>query len=222
MAKKQNSVTPKPPKNFSLLKAIQGKKQGDIAGESKLYRANLSTRDADARKFISENISSSNSGKILPGTLVMFNYFTPQLQEDLEYYDAMPCTIFFGLFNSSKGPRVLGWNLHYYPPKLRFQMMDKIFKVFKEDYFNRWGQGKPKNQINSFNYNHLMRLFKSNNLDFGIREYIPGLMHNIKPIPPEYFQKAVFTEGRFMKSTRDQIMKYWKEQGRLIATMKKF
>lgn len=221
MAKKQNNIS-KPTKKFSLLKAIQGKKQGDIKGESKLYRANITTRDANARKFISENVSTSNSGKILPGTLVMFNYFTPQLQEELEYYDAMPCTIFFGLFNSSKGPRVLGWNLHYYPPKLRFQLMDKIFNIFKKDYINLWGQDKTKNALNSFNYNYLMKVFKSNNLDFGIREYIPGLMHNIRQIPPEYFQKAVFTEGRFMKRTRDQILKYWRDQNRMIETMKKF
>lgn len=224
MAKKNKNnkkETPKPPRRYSLLKAIRGKKQGKIEGEGKLYNLDVIKRDARARKWVSENVDTSNSNKILPGTMIMFNYFTPKLQEELEYYDAMPCTIFFGSFKSSEGTRVIGWNLHYYPPKLRFQIMDKVFSIFRDHYTAIWGQGKPSIAAPSFSYSTLMAIFKSNHLDFGIREYIPSLMHNVRPIPPEAFQKAVFTEGRFMKQTRERILKYWKDQGRMAATLGK-
>lgn len=223
MAKKKSKrdAVPRPPKSYSLLKAVQGKKQGKIPGEGRLYKMDVIRRDSVSRKWVSENVEASGSGKILPGTMVMFNYFTPKLAEELEYYDAMPCTIFFGTFRSSEGIRVLGWNLHYYPPRLRWMLMDKIFKVFRDYYLDCWGQGKPSQEADGFTYKRLMAIFKSHHLDYGVREYIPSLMHNIRPIPPEAFQKAVFTEGRFMKETRDRILRYWKEQGRMADAIGK-
>jgi hypothetical protein len=58
-------------------------------------------------------------------------------------------------------------------------------------------------------------------LDFGIRMYIPQLMHQIQPIPPKDWQKAVFTEGHFRKETRVQILNYWKNKSMSIDKPKK-
>jgi hypothetical protein len=58
-------------------------------------------------------------------------------------------------------------------------------------------------------------------LDFGVRMYIPSLMGNIKPIPPKYWQKAVFSEGHFKKETREQILNYWKNKSMGITKKKK-
>lgn len=200
----------KAPKNFSLYKAIRGETQGSVKGEPTLYKANIEKRDSGARRFIDENVKTTNSQAAIPGQLIMFNYFEPKTREELEYYDAMPCTIFFGSVNTKEGVRVLGFNIHYYPPKLRFKIMDRIFEIFRPIYEKAWAN-PIKSDISGFDYKTLIKLLQDADLEFGVRMYIPNLMHKITPIPPKYFQKAVFTEGRFKKQTRLQIMKYWKD-----------
>ena len=207
MAKK----TPKPPKDFQLIKAIRGQKQKNTHGEPVLYKANVIRRDALARKFIDENVQTTNTKPIFPGQLVMFNYFQPKTKEQLKYYDAMPCTIFFGIKKTDEGVRVIGFNIHYYPPKIRFQIMDRIFDIFKPLYLESWDKSLGS-EMSDFNYKMLMRQLQKAKLDFGIRMYIPELIHKIMPIPPKYWQKAVFTEGKFKKQTRLQILNYWKDK----------
>ena len=78
----------KPAKDFQLIKAIQGERH---------YKSNIQRRDKAIRKYVDENLETGNQQKIMPGQLIMFNYFEPKTKEELEYYDAMPCTIFFGV-----------------------------------------------------------------------------------------------------------------------------
>lgn len=210
MAKK-TPKTPKPPKDFQLIKAIRGQKQKNTQGEPVLYKANVIRRDTLARKFIDENVQTTNTNPIFPGQLVMFNYFQPKTKEQLKYYDAMPCTIFFGIKKTDEGVRVIGFNIHYYPPRIRFQIMDRIFDIFKPLYLESWDKSLGS-EMSDFNYKMLMRQLQKAKLDFGIRMYIPELIHKIMPIPPKYWQKAVFTEGKFKKQTRLQILNYWKNK----------
>lgn len=197
------------PKTFSLYKAITGVKQGDNDGEAKLYKANINVRDKTVRKFITENLDKSSKKSILPGQMILFDYFEPQTKEDLEYYDAKPCTIFFGKFQTEDGERVIGFNIHYYPPKLRYQIMSRIFEIFRPIYEKNWNK-VLESEVDAFDYKTLIKLLQRNDLGFGIRMYIPSLMNNIIPIPSKYFQKIVFTEGYFKKRTREQILNYWK------------
>lgn len=208
---KPKQKTQKPPKDYQLIKAIRGKKQKNIEGEPALYKANVVRRDTNVRKFVDANVEQTNSRPIFPGQLVMFNYFQPKTEEQLEYYDAMPCTIFFGNIKTKEGPRVIGFNIHYYPPKIRYQVLDRIFEIFKPLYLESWD--KPlQSEMSDFNYKMLMRQLQKAKLDFGIRLYIPQLMHKIEPIPPKFWQKAVFTEGRFKKRTREQILNFWRQR----------
>ena len=78
----------KAPKDFDMLKAIRAEKD---------YKSNIKRRDINSRKFIDENYDIKGKPAILPGQLIMFNYLEPATKEQLEYYDAMPCTIFFGI-----------------------------------------------------------------------------------------------------------------------------
>ena len=206
--KSEGKKESKPGRDFQLIKAIQGKKQKGNDGEPQLYKANVVRRDTNVRKFVSDHLQPSNKrADIIPGQLIMFNYFTPKTKEQLEYYDAMPCTIFFGKFNTKEGPRVMGFNLHYYPPKIRYQVIDRIFEIFKPLYLESWQD--PIQEDMELEYKMILRQLQNAKLDFGVRMYIPELMHQIIPIPPKYWQKAVFTEGRFHKKTREAILKYW-------------
>ena len=193
----------KPPRDYSLIKDIR---------EEKLYKSNIVKRDAAVRKWVDNNIDTKNKGEIMPGQLIMFNYLEPKTKEELEYYDQLPCTIFFSEFNTKDGePRVLGFNLHYYPPKIRYMVADRIFSIFKPIYEQSWNS--PLNRPMSFmQYKMLLEQLEKQGLTFGVREYIPSLMRAIRPIPPKDWSKAVFTEGRFKKRTREQILNYWRQQ----------
>lgn len=191
----------KPPRNYSLREGIRSEK---------IYKSNVKVRDVRVRKWVDDNIKSMSKGSIMPGQLIMFNYFEPATKEELEYYDAMPCTIFFNEFKTKEGQtRVLGFNLHYYPPRMRYIVADRIFSIFKPIYEKSWNDPLKKG-MSYMQYKMLLEQLQSQGLDFGVREYIPNLMHDIKPIPPKDWQKAVFTEGRFKKRTREQILNYWR------------
>lgn len=201
-SKSVQSSPSKPPKDYSLIKAIR---------DEKVYKNNVNVRDTRVRKWVNENIKADGHGGIMPGQLIMFNYFEPATKEELEYYDQRPTTIFFNEFRTKEGePRVLGFNLHYYPPKMRYQVADRIFSIFKPIYEKSWNEPLSKG-MTYMQYKMLLEQLQNQGLDFGVREYIPNLMHDIRPIPPKDWSKAVFTEGKFRKRTREQILKYWRD-----------
>ena len=199
--KKSQNSSSKPPRDYSLIKAIR---------EEKLYKNNVGVRDVKVRKWVDENVQTMGKGSIMPGQLIMFNYFEPATKEELEYYDSQPTVVFFNEFKTKDGqPRVLGFNLHYYPPRMRYIVLDRIFSIFKPIYEKSWNDPLRRG-MSYMQYKMLLEQLQAQGLDFGVREYIPNLMHDIRPVPPSGWSKAVFTEGRFKKRTREQILNYWR------------
>lgn len=184
---------------FKLIKAI---KDSPYYGK----RGN----DERARIFIEEHLDKSKQRKIVPGQLISFNYFEPKTKEELEYYDAQPVTIFFNNIQTSQGPRVLGFNIHYYPSQIRYAIMDKIFEIYRPIYSKYFSDG-PTKEIDAFDYRYLMDSLKKVKLEFGVREYDPKLIRNVYKIPPKLWQVAVYTEGNFKKDSRTNILNYWKK-----------
>lgn len=201
----------KAPRGFDMMKAIR---------DDKLYKANVKRRDTVARQYVSENYAVEGKKSILPGQLIMFNYFEPATKEQLQYYDAMPCTIFFGIVKTKNGPRVIGFNIHYYPPRIRYRLMTRIYEIFKPIYEKQFNEPLQA-EMSYFNYKMLISQLEKAKLDFGIREYIPNLMAGITPVPVAGWSKAVFTEGHFKKETREQILNYWKNKSMGIDKEKK-
>lgn len=201
----------KAPKDFDMLKAIRAEKH---------YKSNVKRRDVMSRKYVDENCKVEGRTSVLPGQLVMFNYFEPATKDKLEYYDAMPCTIFFGIVSTKNGKRVIGFNIHYYPPRIRYQLMNRIYEIFKPIYSTQFNT-PLESEMSYFNYRMLIDQLQKAKLDFGIREYIPKLMASVTPIPVKDWPKAVLTEGHFKKETREQILSYWKNKAGGIEKPKK-
>ena len=200
MAKKQ---TVKMPRGFDLREAI--KKEKD-------YKSNVIRRDKNSRKFFeqAQNKIPAMPNKFKIGSLYLFDYFEPKYREELEYYDAMPCTIFFGRCKNKAGEkRILGFNLHYYPPRIRYMVLDRIMQIYKPFYEQMWSDNDP-GDMSYFQYMMLIHQLEKAKLTFGVHMYIPDLVGKCQLIEPKDWQKAVFTEGRFKKRTRAAIMNYWK------------
>lgn len=189
------------PKDYDFLEDVRSEK---------LYKANITVRDRRSRKILENECALKGESTIMPGQLIMFKYFEPKTEDELEYYDALPVTVFFGEFKNKKGEkRVLGFNIHYYPPSIRYKLMDRIIQIFKPLYKD-W-QDPIKKEISHFEYSLFMAQLKKHKIDFGVRMYDPKLMGGITPIPVSHWSLAVFTEGAFRKRTRTAIMNYWKQ-----------
>lgn len=199
--KVENNLQQEPGPNYSLIKQI---KKAPYYGKSPV------DNDANARKFITEHVKNGGAGNIVPGQLILFEYFEPATREDLEYYDASPCTIFFNVVNTNQGKRVLGFNIHYYPPKMRYQIMNRIFEIYKPIYIKYFESG-AKSTVDAFDYKYLISALEKAGLGFGVRMYIPSLIGKIYKVPPQMWHVAVFTEGWFKKQTRTAIMKHWNQ-----------
>lgn len=187
--------------NYSLIKSIK---------DTPYYGKSPMENDTKARSFLVEHLKNGGSGNIVPGQLILFEYFEPQTKEDLEYYDASPCTIFFNVINTEGGKRVLGFNIHYYPPKMRYQILNRIFDIYKPIYIKYFKSG-AKTAVDAFDYKYLISALENAGLGFGVRMYIPNLIGKIYRIPPQMWHVAVFTEGWFKKQTRTAIMRYWNQ-----------
>lgn len=199
--KKNITVKDKADRRYQLIKEIK---------ESPLYKRRDISRDVSARTYITGHAEKTNGKKIVPGQLILFKYLNPLTEEDLEYYDASPCTIFFGTFNSKNGLRILGFNIHYYPPKMRYAIMNKIFDLYRPIYTKYFAQQK-KSEIEAFDYQTLIEQLNRMNLGFGVREYAPTQMGEIYSVPPNMWHVSVFTEGWFRKQSRTAIMKFWEK-----------
>lgn len=195
-----NTKKQKIDKNYSLIKDIRS---------SKLYKESVQKREPRARKKIETDFKINNSKNILPGQLIYFDYFEPKTKEDLEYYDARPVTLFFSIVQTEEGKRILGFNIHYFPPRIRYQILNKILEIYNKQYSRYW-DSKPRTQLTGFNYKKLLKEITNAGLEFGVRMYIPSLIRNIRYIPVSGWSTAVYTEGIFKKKTREMILQYWK------------
>lgn len=157
---------------------------------------------------IHEQWDTSSNG-IVPGQLCSFKYYEPKTKEDLEYYDATPLTIFFGVANTRDGKRVIGLNLHYYPRYTREKIMQKILEMYGPLFKSL--SSTTRSAISNFNWTALNKQIINVGLAFGIRMYIPSLIQGIAKIPIEGWPTAFYTEGAFKKETRKAILKYWRE-----------
>jgi hypothetical protein len=167
-------------------------------------------RDRRSRKIIEELGKPTPRNKLIPGNLYLIEYHYPKWEKELEYYDADPCSIVFGDFKTKEGePRVLVFSLHYYPPRMRFQILNKVMEIYKDIYKDAWKQGLSK-ELSYFQYKQLLYVLAKAKLQFGVREYIPKLIGDCILVPPSLWHIAVFSEGRFKKTTRAAIMNYWK------------
>lgn len=189
------------PRTYSLLKEIR---------ESKLYKTHWDKRDTRSRAILEEQCDKAPVGNLAKGNIYLFKYYEPKTKAELEYYDAYPAIILFGRFNAKEGgKRCLGFNVHYYPPRIRFQVLNKVMEIYQNIYKKSWQDGL-KTDMSHLEYAQLIYLLKKSKLDFGVRMYIPGLIKDAVLVPPNLWHIAAFTEGQFKKRTRDAIMKFWK------------
>lgn len=149
---------------------------------------------------------------LLPGQVVLFHYAEPKFNEELEYYDRTPFTLFLGITRTKDGNiREVGLNLHYYPPFARARILNHTYEVFKPYFDKNFNDvtGKPNTFISYKQLKHLMRT--NLKIAFGIKMYIPVLRQASWVIPTRLLSTAMYTEGHFSKASLQQIFHFWRQ-----------
>ncbi len=162
-----------------------------------------------AYKEIMEEVKESPR-YMLPGMFAMFGYREPKYKAKLEYYDATPAVIFFGITRTKESAiRELGFNLHYFPPFARGKIVALVYNVFKE-YYNKYFNEVPSRPNRLIDYKTLKRMLDKYGIGFGLRMYIPVLRGKTYILPTRLVPTLAYTEGHFNGATLAQIKKYWR------------
>lgn len=178
-------------------------------------------RDEMVRIYLEQDLRYGLRNQIRAGQMIMFNYLQPIHKDELEYYDGKPVTLFFNMITvppkkdsqgkviSKGGKRVLGFNIHYYPPRLRRKILDRVLEIYRDVYEKFWNRNLTRD-ASGFDYEYLLKRLQKAKLDFGIRMYDPALMTRILPVPANKWFLVALTEGQFFKKTRAAILQFWR------------
>lgn len=148
---------------------------------------------------------------LLPGQIAMFGYRNPKYKEELEYYDATPCVLFFGITRTKDNViREIGFNLHYYPPYARMRILNTVYEVFKS-YYQKYFNDAPTRPNRFVDYNLLKRMLRRQKIAFGLRMYIPVLRGTTYVVPTRLVPTLSYTEGHFSGATLANIRKFWRK-----------
>ena len=148
---------------------------------------------------------------MLPGMFAMFGYREPKYKEQLQYYDATPAVIFFGITRTKESTiREIGFNLHYFPPFARAKIINLVYNVFKA-YYNKYFNEVPTRPNRFVDYNVLRKMLNRYGIGFGLRMYIPVLRGKTYIMPTRMIPTLAYTEGHFNGATLGQIQRYWRK-----------
>lgn len=156
------------------------------------------------------NETAQSPRYMLPGMFAMFGYRTPKYKEHLDYYDATPAVIFFGITRTKDSTiRELGFNLHYFPPFARARIITLVYDVFKQ-YYNKYFNDVPSRPNMMVDYKTLKRMLDKYGIGFGLKMYIPVLRGKTYILPTRLVPTLAYTEGHFNGATLGQIQRYWR------------
>lgn len=111
------------------------------------------------------------------GKIYTFNYSNPKYKKELKFYNAFPVGLCLGhviLKNGKQNPLFL--NLTFIPPKIRILIMDKLVKIFNNNFINPNIEKLNRGVLNlkqlPTEYQVLKKILANSGFEFAIRSYI--------------------------------------------------
>lgn len=192
---------------------IKGWRMDEAIQNNPLAKKPINMRSKMAYREIMKTIKPTKK-YLLPGEMCVFNYSSPKFQADLDYYDATPFVLFFGITRTEQGViREVGFNLHYYPPFARMKILNTVYEVFKS-YYVKYFNESPHKANKYVNYRLLKNMLRSQKIKFGLKMYIPVLRGNTYVLPTKMIPTAAQTEGHFSGASLAQIKSFWRKSKR--------
>lgn len=192
---------------------IDSWRMDEAIDNSTLARKPLNMRSKLAYREIMRSLKPTKK-YLLPGELCVFSYSAPKTAAELEYYDATPFVLFFGITRTKEGNiREVGFNLHYYPPFARRRVLNTVYEVFKS-YYKKYFNDQPHEASKAVNYHVLSRMLSSEKIKFGLRMYSPALRGATWTLPTKMAPVAALTEGHFNGATFLSVQRFWRRARR--------
>lgn len=152
-------------------------------------------------KFMNENIDNQKQS-ILPGQMICYNY-DPKTKDKLPYYDTFPMVLPFAM----DAKHFTGLNLHYLPPKIRAQLLNKLMSYVTND----------KLAVNArlrLSWDLLKNASKFPEVSASVKQYLfSHVKSNFVRIPPKEWEYAIWLPlERFKKASNEQVWTGWRNK----------
>lgn len=150
---------------------------------------------------------------IKQGHLYTFKYFNPKYKGTsvLPWFDKFPLVLSLGPVATKNGIRIIGFNLHLVPPKIRIVIILFIFKIHRRIYRYQIYNKQNPNPVPVF-YKNLVKPLIKYGVTFCIRMYIPNRQTDIVQFPLTDWYRAVFIPSRGYDSIKsNQLIKEWQQ-----------
>lgn len=191
-------------RKYSLYKEIE---------KNDLFKSQMKVANRKAINRVRAATEPMGGKPLLVGTMVTFRYKEPKTKDKLPFYDSAPLVVILGYRKGANGEKIeMGLNIHFFPRKIRFLVLDKIFNMYKRIY----DAARKKGISREFNidYKRVMRGLAKYNPEFALRSYIPSLRSQTYDIPVDVWKDAVFIEPRFRKMDASKIYNTWNNKNK--------
>lgn len=152
-------------------------------------------------KFLGANIENQKQS-ILPGQLVCYTY-DPKTKDKLPYYDNFPMVLPFAVSPT----HFTGLNIHYLPPKIRAQLLNKLTAYMTDDKM-------PVNARIRLSWDLLKNASRFPEVSASVKQYLfSHVKSNFVRIPPKEWEYAVWLPlERFKKASNEQVWSGWRNK----------
>ncbi|WIC41411.1 hypothetical protein MA9V1_147 [Chryseobacterium phage MA9V-1] len=189
--------------NYDLKKRIE---------ESEFVRDDSAARSAAQdwlRKYMQNKDVQFKKRQMEAGKLYFFRYIKPKHMDTLDYWDKGPLVLCLGGYWSAENQYIeVGLNLHLLPPKIRQQVLIKVFDMFRQRY--RGEMYAPTQRPLELNWQAIARPLLQYGAAFAFRSYIPHLRSQAIEFKYEDWDKAIFVPNEYLnKTTAMELRNMW-------------
>lgn len=154
-----------------------------------------------------------------PGHIYIFSYLTPITEATLDWWDKNPMVLALDPSKEAKH-NDLGINLNLLPIRLRTQLLDKVYDVYKNQIENA-KKAKPNDALHQkdlkITYKEAYKFLHKFGFEFAIRQYSPKLKTKQSVVSYESWVKVaqldlIKLNGSSVFAVRKQFSEYFKNR----------
>jgi len=162
-------------------------------------------------KFIPKNYNRVRTARMMrdrdmwadsirPGSLYMFEYKAKH-RDTLPVWDAFPLVFFFDTFTAKDGSKMLlGINMHYLPPSLRYTAFTSLLKLrnqkrYRENTRLKISWGVLKSLANSKFFEHSVKMYRMDHVQSKFIQVPPRSWELVMWLPLARWQKGSQSEA---------------------------
>jgi len=154
-----------------------------------------------------------------PGHIYIFSYLTPLTEDKLDWWDKNPMVLALDPSKEAKHNDI-GINLNLLPIKLRVELLDKVYEVYKAQ-IEAAKKARPNDALKQkdlkITYKEAYKFLYKFGFEFAIRQYSPKLKTKQSVVSYESWHKVATLDliklnGSSVFAVRKQFSEYFKNR----------